>query len=92
MKHYLKSRVRHEKECAEPEERCYKLLLLMNDVILRVAFPTTLIQDTYSTPLPLTQLVHIVDDGSSDHVLNEGSSIPQLVTEGKVMRIPHFCF
>ena len=90
MKHYLESRVLHEKEYTEPEERYYEPFLLMNDVTLRVAFPATFSQDTPSTPHPLTQLVHIVNDGSSDCVLNEGSSIPKLVTEGNATRISTF--
>ena len=60
----------------------------MNEVTIRTAFPTDLGGQTTSTPLPLTQLVHIVDYGPSDFILNDGSSIPRLVTEGKVARIP----
>lgn len=91
MKHYLNYRT-HHKKCAEREESRYKLLLLMNDVIVRVAFPATLYRDTPSTPLQLTQLVHVVDDGSSDCVLNEANSIPRLITKGKVTRIPYVYF
>ena len=81
MNHYLEYRARHEKEYAQPEERHYEPLLLMNDAILRVAFPTISSRDTTSAPFPLTQFIHIVDDGSSYPVLNDGSSIPRLVTE-----------
>lgn len=89
MKHYLEHRVLHKKKYAEPEESHYEPLLLMNDATLRVAFPATLSQDT---PLPLTQLVLIVDDGIPGCVLNEGSSIPQLVAKGTVTQISHDCF
>jgi hypothetical protein len=89
MKHYLEYRIRHKKRCAEPEESHYESLLLMNDATLRTAFPAILGRDSASTPLLLTQLVHIVDDdGSSDRVLEDGSSIPQLIVEGRVTRIP----
>ena len=91
MKHYLEYRVLHGKKHPQPEESHYESLLLMNNATLRVAFPAIFSQDVTSAPLPLMQLVHIVDDGSSDYVLNDGNSIPQLVTESKVTRIPHVC-
>lgn len=58
-------------------------------VTLRVTFLATLSQDTSSTPLPLSGLAHVVDEGSSDYVLNRGSSIPQSAAKGKVTQIPH---
>ena len=86
MKHYLKHRSRHENEYAKPEESHYESLLLMNDIIVRAAFPTVSSQGATPTPLPLRQFVHIVDDGSSDCILDDGSLIPRLVAKGKVMR------
>jgi len=89
MNHYLEYCFRHKKRYPELEESHYEPLLLMNDATLRVAFPATLDQDTPSVPLPLMELVHIISDGTSGCVLNEGSSIPQLVTKGKTTQIPH---
>jgi len=89
MKHYLRYPVPHEKDCAEHEEE-YEPLLLMNEAILRTAFPTVLSQQATPTPLPLSQLVHIVDDGPYDCIVDDGSFIPRLITEGKVSGFPAF--
>ena len=89
MKHYLKHRSRHENEYAKPEESHYESLLLMNDIIVRAAFPTVPSQGATPTPLLLRQFVHIVDDGSSDCILDDGSFIPRLVAKGKVTRTLH---
>ena len=87
MKHYLEHRSRHEN--TKPEESHYESLLLMNDIIVRSAFPTVHSQGATPTPLLLRQFVHIVDGGSSDFLLDDGSLIPRLVTKGKVTRTLH---
>ena len=85
-KDYFKYYVCQEEQDTESEED-YEPLLRMNDVTIRTAFPTALSGQTTAS-LPLTQLVHIVDYGPLDCILNDGSSIPRLVTEGEVARIP----
>jgi len=87
MEHYFQHCAHHKRKYDKPEESDYESLLLMNDAALRVAFPFTPSQGIPSTPLPLTQLVHLVDDGSSTRVLKESSSVPRLGTNGKVTRI-----
>jgi len=72
-----------------PKSAIVRAAAARGHVTLRVAFPATLSQDTPSTPLPLSGLTHVVDEGSSDYVLNRGSSIPQSVVKGKVTQIPH---
>ena len=84
MKHYLKHRGRHENEYAEPEGSYYESLLLMNDIAIRAAFPTVSSQGATPIPLQQRQFVHIVDDGSSDYTLDDGSLIPRLIAKGKV--------
>jgi len=91
MKHYLKYRSGHWNEYAEPEESHYEPLLLMNDITVRTAFPTARSQGATPTPLLSRQFVYIVDDGSCDCILDDGSLIPQLIVEGKVTRILHVC-
>ncbi|KAF9648771.1 hypothetical protein BDM02DRAFT_2074741 [Thelephora ganbajun] len=90
MKHYLEYRIRHEREYVEPEESHYEPLLLMNNIILRAAFPTTCNQDPIPTSLSLTQLIHIVDDGSSGCVLNDGGSSPHLIKEHSLSKSTQF--
>ena len=91
MKHYLEHRVRHKKIHPRPKESHYESLLLMNDATIRAAFPTVISQDATSTPVPLGRFVHIVDDGSSDSILNHGSLMPRLIAKGKVARISCVC-
>ena len=87
--HYFDYRVRCKKRCPEPEKN-YEPLLLMNDATIRAAFPTVLARNTISPPPPSAQFIHIVDGGSSDCILDDGSSIPRLVNEGELTRILAF--
>jgi len=84
VKHYRGYRVRRERKRDEPEEK-YRSLLMMNDATIRAAFPSFLGRGATSAPLQLRQFVHIVHDGSSaDCILEDGSSIPRLITGGNV--------
>ena len=85
MKHYLDYWVLHEKEIEELESRHYEPLLLMSDITLRGAFPTTFSENRTSAPPPLTQFIHILEDSSPHRVLNDGKSSPHLATKGKVV-------
>lgn len=85
MKHYLEYWVLHSREIEELESSHYEQLLLMNDIALREAFPTTFDENKTSTPRPLAQVVHILEDSSTHCVLNDGKSSPHLVTESKVV-------
>ena len=86
MKHYLEHCSRQESEYAKPKEGHYESLLLMNDITVRAAFPIVPSQGTNTTPPLFEQFVHLVDDGSSDCILDDESLIPRLIAEGKVAR------
>jgi hypothetical protein len=80
VKHYAEYCVRQQKEYTEPEEIRYEPLLFMNGITLRTGFPTFL--GHAETSIPLAQLVHLIEYGTSGLILDDGSSSPHLVAEG----------